>query len=112
MPKYICVHCKVEVTNFRDMLSLKEFSQSKLCQDCQDKLFPSYDPLGRIKFVKKFIDEYKDTFDMGMIVIYTNAERHPEIAANVQIDPDKIVDILHLLTIAMIEQTSKNEDSD
>jgi hypothetical protein len=34
-----CVHCKKEAVHFRDFLSLKEFTISKLCQECQDKIF-------------------------------------------------------------------------
>jgi hypothetical protein len=34
-----CVHCKKEAKKFRDFLSLKEYSISKLCQECQDNIW-------------------------------------------------------------------------
>lgn len=36
-----CVFCKKQFnkTEFRDLLSLKEFKISGLCQECQDKVF-------------------------------------------------------------------------
>ena len=34
-----CVACGGKANAFTDPLSLKEFSISGLCQDCQDKLF-------------------------------------------------------------------------
>jgi hypothetical protein len=35
----ICPACQKEVTTFSDNLSLKEFSISGFCQECQDKTF-------------------------------------------------------------------------
>lgn len=35
----ICLVCKKPAKSFRDSLSAKEFSQSGLCQDCQDNVF-------------------------------------------------------------------------
>ena len=37
--KQICVICKQDATEFRDALSEKEYSISKLCQKCQDQVF-------------------------------------------------------------------------
>lgn len=35
----ICVQCKQPVDEFRDMLSIKEWTISGLCQVCQDRVF-------------------------------------------------------------------------
>jgi len=35
----ICVLCKKPAEYFKDSLSLKEYSISGLCQECQDKIF-------------------------------------------------------------------------
>ena len=35
----ICVWCKQKITDFRDSLSIREYMQSGLCQECQDKTF-------------------------------------------------------------------------
>ena len=35
----VCVSCNGKATAFKDKLSLKEFSISGLCQDCQDSVF-------------------------------------------------------------------------
>ena len=41
-----CVSCKTSVNkvenNFRDALSLREYSISGLCQTCQDKIYPDF----------------------------------------------------------------------
>jgi len=41
-----CVSCKTSVNNvendFRDALSLREYSISGLCQTCQDKTYPDF----------------------------------------------------------------------
>ena len=41
-----CVSCKTSVNkvenNFRDALSLREYSISGLCQTCQDKKWPDF----------------------------------------------------------------------
>ena len=37
--KPICPSCQKEITIFKDNLSLKEFSISGMCQECQDKTF-------------------------------------------------------------------------
>jgi len=34
-----CVTCKGEAKDFRDELSLKEYTISGMCQDCQDSIF-------------------------------------------------------------------------
>lgn len=34
-----CPFCKTQVTGFRDLLSLKEYNISGLCQSCQDDFF-------------------------------------------------------------------------
>lgn len=39
LEKNICVMCGNVVENFRDSLSLKEYSISGMCQQCQDKIF-------------------------------------------------------------------------
>jgi len=36
-----CPTCSGEVTEFRDDLSIKEFSISGMCQSCQDSVFGS-----------------------------------------------------------------------
>lgn len=40
-----CCNCKCEVRlkEFRDELSLKEYSISRLCQECQDEVFADDD---------------------------------------------------------------------
>lgn len=35
-----CFH-DINISRFRDKLSIKEYKQSGLCQDCQDKIFNS-----------------------------------------------------------------------
>jgi hypothetical protein len=35
----ICVFCKQPVSQFKDVLSRKEYSISGLCQTCQDQVF-------------------------------------------------------------------------
>ena len=35
----LCKFCKKEIKGFKDALSIKEFSISGLCQECQDKVF-------------------------------------------------------------------------
>jgi hypothetical protein len=35
----ICVTCGRQATQFKDALSIKEYSISGMCQDCQDKTF-------------------------------------------------------------------------
>lgn len=37
--KQICVFCHCPITEFRDDLSIKEYSISGLCQKCQDTVF-------------------------------------------------------------------------
>jgi hypothetical protein len=37
----VCVACDKPATNFKDVLSRKEFCISGLCQECQDKVFGS-----------------------------------------------------------------------
>ena len=37
--KNICVKCGIEVTEFKDELSKKEYSLSGFCQKCQDDFF-------------------------------------------------------------------------
>lgn len=37
--KYYCSLCQKEVTGFRDRVSAREFRITKLCQECQDKVF-------------------------------------------------------------------------
>ena len=39
--KKVCVFCGKEVTkqSFRDAISVKEYTISGLCQECQDKIF-------------------------------------------------------------------------
>jgi len=41
LEKQICPLCdkKVNINDFRDNLSIKEFTISGLCQECQDKIF-------------------------------------------------------------------------
>ena len=39
MKDNICVSCKVPITGFRNFISLKEFTLSGLCQECQDSVF-------------------------------------------------------------------------
>lgn len=34
-----CPACKRDIHGFKDKLSYKEFTQSGLCQDCQDEVF-------------------------------------------------------------------------
>lgn len=36
---HVCVICGQKVKRFRDVLSLKEYSISGMCQDCQDSVF-------------------------------------------------------------------------
>lgn len=42
--KDVCVICHnpVDEDSFRDALSLKEYKISGMCQDCQDKIFESF----------------------------------------------------------------------
>jgi hypothetical protein len=35
----LCISCGCDANHFRDDLSRKEYGISKLCQDCQDKVF-------------------------------------------------------------------------
>ena len=35
----VCVSCEREVKEFRNKLSLKEYSISGMCQECQDSIF-------------------------------------------------------------------------
>ena len=37
--KNVCVTCGNKAHTFRDALSIKEFTISGMCQDCQDKVF-------------------------------------------------------------------------
>ena len=37
--KPICPACQKEISNFKDNQSLKEFTISGMCQECQDKTF-------------------------------------------------------------------------
>ena len=39
--KGLCPICKakIKIEDFRDVLSLKEFKISRLCQNCQDRIF-------------------------------------------------------------------------
>lgn len=41
--RYFCSNCKQEVKGFKDRPSAKEFRVTKLCQNCQDKLFRDLD---------------------------------------------------------------------
>lgn len=36
----LCHSLKVQLTDFRDELSWKEFGISRQCQECQDKIWP------------------------------------------------------------------------
>jgi len=37
--QHICIDCRKQVTQFRNMLSRKEYFISGLCQECQDNIF-------------------------------------------------------------------------
>ena len=39
----VCVQCKAPAIDFRDTLSVKEYTLSGFCQDCQDNFFEEYD---------------------------------------------------------------------
>jgi len=41
----LCKFCKKEIKGFKDALSIKEFSISGLCQECQDKVFTEYEEI-------------------------------------------------------------------
>ena len=39
LEKEICVWCKKPIVNFRDELSMREYTISGFCQSCQDETF-------------------------------------------------------------------------
>jgi hypothetical protein len=58
--KPVCPSCLKEIAGFKDKLSIKEFTISGLCQECQDKIFDTQLDVLSDLIIDSFLDKKRE----------------------------------------------------